>query len=245
MRVFVVAMGDFQPTWGRVIGAFAIVSMLLGNLVAVQQSNIKRMLAYSSIAHAGYLMIGFVTFAMAPSGFDGLGAVLFYLLAYLFTNIGAFLAVIAVEQATGSTAIADYAGLWKRAPAVSALFAYLLLSLTGIPITGGMFAKLSVFGSAMQAGPFGYLLAGGRRGHQRGGGLLLPERGADDVLRAERRDGTPDRAPRGHRGSGAGRPGDPRCRRLPAALHRPRYELGAGVGDAALVAAWLSPRSTP
>ncbi|MHB0877649.1 MAG: NADH-quinone oxidoreductase subunit N, partial [Anaerolineae bacterium] len=160
MRVMIVALGDFQPTWARILGAFAIVSMLLGNLVALQQGNIKRMLAYSSIAHAGYLTIGFVTFALVPRSFNGLNGVLFYLAAYLFTNIGVFLAVIAVEEATGSTTIRDYAGMWKRSPVLAALLAYLLLSLTGIPITGGMFAKLTVFGSAMEAGPFGYLLAG-------------------------------------------------------------------------------------
>ena len=160
MRVMVIALGDFQPTWARILGAFAIVSMLLGNLVALQQSNIKRMLAYSSIAHAGYLTIGFVTYALVPRAFNGLNGVLFYLATYLFTNIGVFLAVIAVEEATGSTTISDYAGLWKRSPVVAVLMAYLLLSLTGMPVTGGMFAKLTVFGSAMQAGPFGYLLAG-------------------------------------------------------------------------------------
>lgn len=160
MRVMVVGMGDFQPTWARVLGAFAIVSMVLGNLVALQQPNIKRMLAYSSIAHAGYVMVGFVTHGLNPVGFSGLNGVLVYAMVYLFTNVGLFLGVIAFENASNSTRIADYAGLFRRSPALACLVAYFLFSLTGIPFTGGMFAKIFVFGPAMQAGPFGLLLAG-------------------------------------------------------------------------------------
>jgi proton-translocating NADH-quinone oxidoreductase chain N len=159
MRVMVVGMGDFQPTWARVLGAFAIVSMVLGNLVAVQQRDIKRMLAYSSIAHAGYIMIGFVTYSLGASGFTGLNGVLLYAMAYLFTNVGLFLGVIAFENVSDSTAIPDYSGLMRRSPFLAALMAYFLLSLAGIPFTGGMFAKLFVFAPAVQAGPFGVLLA--------------------------------------------------------------------------------------
>lgn len=160
LRVMVVAMGDFQPTWARVLGTFAIVSMVLGNLVALQQPNIKRMLAYSSIAHAGYIMVGFVTHGLNPVGFTGLNGVLVYAMVYVFTNVGLFLGVIAFENATNSTKIADYAGLFRRSPALACLLCYFLFSLTGIPFTGGMFAKIFVFGPAMQAGPFGMLLAG-------------------------------------------------------------------------------------
>jgi len=159
VRVMVVAMGDFQPAWARMLGAFAIVSMVLGNLVAAQQTDIKRMLAYSSIAHAGYIMVGFVTFVLDPAAFTGLNGVLLYAGVYLFTNIGAFLGVIAFEEATGSTTIADYEGLIRRSPFLAALLAYFLLSLTGMPFTGGMFAKFFVFAPAIQAGSFGFLLA--------------------------------------------------------------------------------------
>ncbi|NPV07859.1 MAG: NADH-quinone oxidoreductase subunit N [Anaerolineae bacterium] len=159
MRVMVVAMGDLQPTWARVLGAFAIVSMVLGNLVALHQRDIKRMMAYSSIAHAGYIMVGFVTYSLDPSGFTGLNGVLLYAMVYLFTNVGLFLGVIAFEDATDSTAISDYAGLLRRSPFLAAVLAYFLFSLTGIPFTGGMFAKLFVFAPAVQAGPFGVLLA--------------------------------------------------------------------------------------
>ena len=159
MRVMVVAMGDLQPTWARVLGAFAIVSMVLGNLVAVQQSDIKRMLAYSGIGHAGYIMIGVVTFALGQGQFGGLSAALLYLVAYLFTNVGAFLAIQVVENAVGSTAIKSYAGLVHRSPLLAGMLAYFLFSLTGIPLTGGMWAKLAVFGSAMRAGSFGLTLA--------------------------------------------------------------------------------------
>ncbi|NLT43177.1 MAG: NADH-quinone oxidoreductase subunit N [Anaerolineae bacterium] len=160
LRVMVVGMGDFQPTWARVLGAFAIVSMVLGNLVALQQPNIKRMLAYSSIAHAGYIMVGFVTHGLDPVGFTGLNGVLFYAMVYVFTNVGLFLGIIAFENATDSTKIADFAGLFRRSPVLAISMCYFLFSLTGIPFTGGMFAKIFVFGPAMQAGPFGLLLAG-------------------------------------------------------------------------------------
>jgi NADH:ubiquinone oxidoreductase subunit 2 (subunit N) len=155
----VVAMGDFQPAWARILGAFAIVSMILGNFVALQQTNIKRLLAYSSIAHAGYIMIGFVTYVLEPRAFNGLNGVLLYAAVYLFTNIGVFLGVIAFEDATGSTTIGDYAGLIRRSPSLAALLAYFFFSLTGMPLTGGMFAKLFVFAPAIQAGSFGFLLA--------------------------------------------------------------------------------------
>jgi NADH-quinone oxidoreductase subunit N len=159
VRVMFVALGDFQPTWARVLGAFAIVSMILGNFVALQQANIKRLLAYSTVAHAGYIMVGVATAILAPRPFNGLNGVLFYGAAYLFTNVGVFLAVIAVEQASGSTTISDYAGMWRRSPVLAALMAYLLLSLTGIPFSAGAFAKFFVFASAIQAGSFGLLLA--------------------------------------------------------------------------------------
>ena len=151
MRVFLTALPGFQREWVAILAGISMVTMTLGNLVALRQTNIKRMLAYSSIAHAGYILIGFVCLYLASeSPFTGINGVLFYLLAYLFTNLGAFVAVIAFEQATGSNEIADYAGLAGRAPFLAASLLIFLLSLTGIPGTGGFFGKFFVFGAAIQ-----------------------------------------------------------------------------------------------
>jgi NADH:ubiquinone oxidoreductase subunit 2 (subunit N) len=127
-------------------------TMTVGNLIALSQQNIKRMLAYSSIAHAGYILIGVVSWDLwkSESAFNGVNGVLIYLLAYLFTNLGAFAVVIAFEQATGSNQIEDYAGLMQRSPALAGTMLIFLFSLTGIPGTGGFIGKLFVFGAAIQ-----------------------------------------------------------------------------------------------
>jgi NADH-quinone oxidoreductase subunit N len=125
--------------------------MGLGNLVALRQTNIKRMLAYSSISQAGFIIIGFICLSLnAQSAFLGMNGTLFYLFAYLFTNLAAFTAVIAFESATGSTEIADYRGLVKRAPLLAGVLLIALLSLAGIPGTGGFLGKFFVFGAAIQ-----------------------------------------------------------------------------------------------
>jgi NADH:ubiquinone oxidoreductase subunit 2 (subunit N) len=123
-----------------------------GFAVLVRVVNIKRMLAYSSIAHAGYILIGLVSWDLwqSESAFNGINGVLIYLLAYLFTNLGAFAVVIAFEQATGSNQIEDYAGLMQRSPALAGTMLIFLFSLTGIPGTGGFIGKLFVFGAAIQ-----------------------------------------------------------------------------------------------
>ncbi|MGQ9626662.1 MAG: NADH-quinone oxidoreductase subunit N, partial [Anaerolineae bacterium] len=151
MRVFLTALPHFQIEWTAILAGISMVTMTLGNLVALRQTNIKRMLAYSSIAHAGYILIGFVCLYLASeSPFKGINGALFYLLAYLFTNLGAFVAVIAFEQATGSCEIADYSGLAGRSPFLAGTFLVFLLSLTGIPGTGGFFGKFFVLGAAIQ-----------------------------------------------------------------------------------------------
>jgi len=151
MRVFLTALPYFQVEWVAVLAGISMITMTLGNLVALRQENIKRMLAYSSIAHAGYILIGFVCLAKGTaSNFTGINGVLIYLLAYLFTNIGAFTVVIAFERATGSNRIADYAGLIKRSPLLAGVMAIFLFSLIGIPGTGGFIGKLFVFGAAIQ-----------------------------------------------------------------------------------------------
>jgi proton-translocating NADH-quinone oxidoreductase chain N len=153
LRVFLVAMPALADKWTGLIGLFAIATMMLGNLVALQQTNVKRLLAYSSIAQAGYMLIGLVSANLTPNNpFNGLNGVLIYLAAYLFTNLGAFICVIAVENATGAVEIADYAGMVKRSPLVAALLALFFLSLAGIPPTAGFIGKFFVFGAALKTG---------------------------------------------------------------------------------------------
>jgi proton-translocating NADH-quinone oxidoreductase chain N len=155
MRVFFTALPNFRwdTGWTAFLMALSIISMLLGNLIALRQKNIKRMLAYSSIAQAGYIIIGVVTLDLGTNSvFYGLNGTLFYLFAYLFTNLAVFSAVIALESATGSSEIDAYRGLIKRSPIIAGVMVIGLLSLAGIPGTGGFLAKFLVFGSAVQMG---------------------------------------------------------------------------------------------
>ncbi len=148
MRVLLTALPLFQIDWVAILMGISIVTMTLGNLTAMRQSNIKRMLAYSSIAQMGYVLIGLVSVGPFSVGING---VLLYLLAYLFTNAGAFIAVIAFSHVTNSDEIADYAGLVRRAPALAAVMVVFFMSLAGLPPTAGFVGKLFVFGSAVQA----------------------------------------------------------------------------------------------
>ena len=152
IRVMITALPAFQMNWAALITGLSIISMTLGNLVAISQKNIKRMLAYSGIAHAGYILIGLVSWESGALGtvFDGLSGILVYLLVYLAANLGAFAVVTAVEHRTGSDQIADYAGLIKRSPILAGTMVVFLLSLIGIPGTGGFIGKLLVFGSALR-----------------------------------------------------------------------------------------------
>lgn len=155
IRVFVIALGAFQPQWSALLAAVAVLTMTLGNLTALRQTNVKRMLAYSSIAQAGYILIGVVAVSsMAGAGaspFTGINGVLIYLFGYLATNLGAFAVVIAVENRSGAVEIKDYAGLIRRVPWLAAMLFIFLLSLTGIPPTAGFIGKLFVFGAAVKA----------------------------------------------------------------------------------------------
>jgi NADH:ubiquinone oxidoreductase subunit 2 (subunit N) len=133
------------------LAGVAILTMSLGNLIALWQTNVKRMLAYSSIAQAGYMLIGLAALApLAESWTNGLNALLLYLFAYLFTNLGAFAVVIAVEDRTGSANLPDFSGLIRRSPFLAVSMLVFLLSLIGIPPTGGFMGKLFVFGAAVQ-----------------------------------------------------------------------------------------------
>ena len=133
--------------WQALLMALAAVTMTVGNLVAIWQQNVKRLLAYSSIAQAGYILIGVV--AASPRGVT---AVLLYLFAYALTNLGAFAVVVAFSNQTGSDNIDDYAGLGKRAPGLAMLLLICLLSLGGIPPTAGFLGKLYLFSAAIERG---------------------------------------------------------------------------------------------
>jgi NADH:ubiquinone oxidoreductase subunit 2 (subunit N) len=132
--------------------------MTLGNVVALAQSNVKRLLAYSSIAQAGYMLIGLASISESDNPFSGVNALLIYIAAYLFTNLGVFLVVIAIENKTGATDISQYGGMIKRAPFLAAVMVFFMLSLAGIPPTAGFIGKFFVFGSAINSG-LGWLAA--------------------------------------------------------------------------------------
>jgi NADH-quinone oxidoreductase subunit N len=148
MRLLGGALRPAQAETAAVLWVLAVVTMTVGNVVAVAQSNLKRMLAYSSVAHVGYMLVGLVA-----GGAVGAGAVLFYLLAYVFTTAGAFGAILLCERGRAEAVdVGDYAGLARRHPLLAAALTLFLLSLIGIPPLAGFFAKFYVFGSAVRAG---------------------------------------------------------------------------------------------
>jgi NADH-quinone oxidoreductase subunit N len=146
LRVFIAAFPMLAPYWGAVIAALATATMLLGNLLALAQKNIKRLLAYSSIAQAGYALIGVVALS-----YLGVASVVFYLIVYVVTNLAAFGTVAAVGRVTGSDEIASYAGLSRRSPWLALAMLVAFLSLAGMPPFGGFVIKFSVFAAAVQA----------------------------------------------------------------------------------------------
>ncbi len=158
IRVFAAgALGapNFDSEWWAMLVAITIVTMTLGNILAIFQSNIKRMLAYSSIAQAGYTLIGLV--ALTP---DGSGAAMFYLLMYVFTNVAAFGVVVLVSRETGSDDMQDFYGLSRRAPYLALAMLFALLSLGGIPPTAGFIGKFFIFKAAVDAGLWWLALIG-------------------------------------------------------------------------------------
>ena len=155
LRVFYEALGPMSLDWGIIFAVLAAITMTLGNVVAIAQTNIKRMLAYSSIAQAGYLMVGLAavsTIAPDALGQSGPGALVFFLVSYALTNLGAFIAIIAISNKTGSDQIADYSGMARRAPLLSLALAFCLISLTGIPPTVGFMAKVYIFSAGINYG---------------------------------------------------------------------------------------------
>jgi NADH-quinone oxidoreductase subunit N len=133
--------------WINLIAIFAVITMTLGNVVALVQKDIKRLLAYSTIAHAGYMIMGLVTLNE-----EGISAILFYLISYLIMNLGAFYTATALYHSIGSYNIEDYKGLWKNKPIAVIAMAFFMLSLVGIPPFIGFFAKFILFAAVINAG---------------------------------------------------------------------------------------------
>jgi NADH-quinone oxidoreductase subunit N len=159
LRVLLVAMPSLEQFWVPVIGGMAVLTMLVGNVGALSQTNVKRMLAYSSVAHAGYIVLG-VMAAIEP-GSRGVEAFLFYLVAYAFSNLGAFAVIIALEQrGEAAWSLDDFSGLWKRQPALALSMAVFLLSLAGVPPTAGFVGKFYLFTAAWQSGLWLLVLVG-------------------------------------------------------------------------------------
>ncbi len=154
LRIFVVHLGPVAAQWTWVLWAIAALTMTAGNVIALVQSNIKRMLAYSAIAHAGYLLVG-MTAADSAAG----GAILYYLLGYAFTNLGAFAVVAALEtRGAPHDQVSDYRGLATRHPMLAAAMALCLLSLTGVPPLAGFVGKFYLFAAALNRGLLGLVI---------------------------------------------------------------------------------------
>jgi NADH-quinone oxidoreductase subunit N len=156
MRVFNVAFQPLSWDWTPVLWVVAAVSVVVGSVFAIAQTDIKRMLAYSSVAHAGFILIG-----MTAAGNVGIGAALFYLLAYAVMIMGAFGVVMLVSsRGEEATSLGSYAGLYRRSPLLAGLLSLFLLSMAGIPPTAGFIAKVSVFSAAIDAGHWELALIG-------------------------------------------------------------------------------------
>jgi NADH-quinone oxidoreductase subunit N len=156
LRLLYVALGGDRWDWAPMLWIIAILTMLVGAIIAITQTDVKRMLAYSSIAQAGFILIGVI--AASPAG---LGSALFYLIAYAFTTIGTFAIIAMVRDASGeATHLSAWAGLGKKSPVVAAVFTLFMLSLAGIPLTSGFVAKFGVFAAGIQAGDAWLVIAG-------------------------------------------------------------------------------------
>ena len=155
LRVFYVAFPAAELDWSMLFAVIAVVSMTLGNLMAMVQSNIKRLLAYSTVAHAGYMLVGLAAVASSIDGGGvaaGPGSVLFYLGAYAVTNLAAFFVVMVVANKLDTREIDDYSGLSRRSAFLAGTLAFALISLIGIPPTGLFIGKIFLFTSAVQSG---------------------------------------------------------------------------------------------
>jgi len=161
LRIFIAALPDLAQAWGPVIIAVSAATMIWGNVAAIAQTNIKRMLAYSSIAHAGYILMALAAAADPNVAEAAVSAALFYLFAYLFSNLGAWSVVLAMERSEGrGLQIEDYAGLGRRRPAFALAMTIFMLSLIGVPPTVGFIGKFLVFSVTIDAGLIGLALVG-------------------------------------------------------------------------------------
>jgi NADH-quinone oxidoreductase subunit N len=161
LRIFIAALPELAPAWGPVVIAVSAATMIWGNVAAIAQSNIKRMLAYSSIAHAGYILMALAAASDPTVADKAVSAALFYLFAYLFSNLGAWAVVLAMERSEGrGLRIEDYAGLGRRRPALALAMAIFMLSLIGVPPTAGLIGKFLVFGVTIEAGLIGLAIVG-------------------------------------------------------------------------------------
>jgi NAD(P)H-quinone oxidoreductase subunit 2 len=155
IRLLVTAFPLLTDQWQFVLTTLAILSMILGNVVALAQTSMKRLLAYSSIGQAGFVMIGLVVGTQ-----DGYASMVFYLMAYLFMNLGAFTCVILFSLRTGTDQISEYSGLYQKDPLLTLTLSICLLSLGGIPPLVGFFGKIYLFWAGWQAGAYGLVLLG-------------------------------------------------------------------------------------
>ena len=156
LRIFYVVLGNANWNWRPMFNVIAILTMVVGSIVAIAQRDVKRMLAYSSIAHAGFLLSGVIALNK-----HGLEASLFYLVAYGFTTLGAFGIVTLIRDSAGEiTDLNRWAGLAKRSPLVATLFSIYLLGFAGIPLTAGFIGKFSIFSAAYEAGGTWLVIAG-------------------------------------------------------------------------------------
>ena len=148
-RVFLTAFPDFMAQWTSILAAVAVLTMFVGNLTALKQKSVKRMLAYSSIGQAGYILLGLVAVSQDPN-FGGLNGLMLYLFGYIFTNVGAFLLLLPIEKKSGgSTDMEQFDGLATRSPGLALLMSLFLISLAGIPPTAGFLGKFYVFAAVI------------------------------------------------------------------------------------------------
>jgi NADH-quinone oxidoreductase subunit N len=161
LRIFVTALPSLDGKLVPVLWGLAALTMLVGNLLAISQTNIKRMLAYSSIAHAGYILMALVAYGKPLVAGDAVASALFYLVTYALTSFGTWAVVIALEKNEGKgLEIADYAGLGRRRPMLAAAMTVFMLSLTGMPPTLGLIGKFYLFRTAIQGGFVGLAIIG-------------------------------------------------------------------------------------
>ena len=164
VRTFEVAFPTFRDDWRPAVGALAVLTLVVGGVAAVVQDDVKRMLAYSSIAHAGYILVGFAAASVGDSeaAARGLESVLFYLLVYAFMTIGAFAVVMVIGLARDDARhpLSDYRGLATKRPLLAGMLTFFLLAQAGVPLTGGFVAKLEVFAAAAEAREYWLALVG-------------------------------------------------------------------------------------